>query len=233
MHAGALGFSTSPLGRGDPAGAATDAERLALAGVLGDLGTGVMQVSGGAPGGTKATRQLARELSAHAGRPTIYNLVTQPIERPDEWQEHLRWLEDVVQIGRPLLWLLRLRCCRPDLRPAPRARRAAGRGSDEPQQPVRRHADLGQGNGAALRRAHAGIPRSGCTEIAECRSGGGHRRAGAARHRPARPCARFFQPALGPCAGIHDAARAQPRARGQERHADRRDAGQERDGCLS
>jgi N-acyl-D-aspartate/D-glutamate deacylase len=99
VYAGALGFSTSPLGRGDPAGAATDAERLALAGVLGDLGTGVMQVSGGAPGGTKATRQLARELSAHAGRPTIYTLVTQPIERPDEWQEHLRWLEDSFKSG--------------------------------------------------------------------------------------------------------------------------------------
>jgi N-acyl-D-amino-acid deacylase len=99
MQAGALGFSTSPLGRGDPAGAASDAERLALAGVLGELGTGVMQVSGGAPGGTKATRQLARDLSAHTGRPTIYNLVTQPIERPDEWQEHLRWLEDAFHSG--------------------------------------------------------------------------------------------------------------------------------------
>jgi len=99
MQAGALGFSTSPLGRGDPAGAATDAERLALASVLGELGTGVMQVSGGAPGGTKATRQIARELSAHTGRPSIYNLVTQPIERPDEWQEHLRWLEESFRSG--------------------------------------------------------------------------------------------------------------------------------------
>jgi len=99
MLAGALGFSTSPLGRGDPAGAATDAERLALASVLGELGTGVMQVSGGAPGGTKATRQLARELSAHTGRPTIYNLVSQPIERPEEWQEHLRWLEEAFHSG--------------------------------------------------------------------------------------------------------------------------------------
>jgi N-acyl-D-aspartate/D-glutamate deacylase len=99
MLAGALGFSTSPLGRGDPAGAASDTERLALASVLGDLGTGVMQVSGGAPGGTKATRQLARDLSAHTGRPTIYNLVTQPIERPEEWQEHLRWLEEAFHSG--------------------------------------------------------------------------------------------------------------------------------------
>ena len=99
IQAGALGFSTSPQGRGDPAGAATDAERLALASVLGDLGTGVMQVSGGAPGGTKATRQVARDLAAHTGRPSIYNLVTQPIERPDEWQEHLRWLADAFQSG--------------------------------------------------------------------------------------------------------------------------------------
>ena len=99
MYAGALGFSTSPLGRGDPAGVGTDAERLALADVLGELGTGVMQVSGGAPGGTKATRQTARDLAARTGRPTIYNLVTQPIERPEEWQEHLRWLEDAFHSG--------------------------------------------------------------------------------------------------------------------------------------
>jgi N-acyl-D-aspartate/D-glutamate deacylase len=99
MYAGALGFSTSPLGRGDPAGVGTDAERLALADVLGELGTGVMQVSGGAPGGTKATRQTARDLAARTGRPTIYNLVTQPIERPEEWQEHLRWLEEAFHSG--------------------------------------------------------------------------------------------------------------------------------------
>ena len=72
---------------------------LALADVLGELGTGVMQVSGGAPGGTKATRQMARDLAARTGRPTIYNLVTQPIERPEEWQEHLRWLEDAFHAG--------------------------------------------------------------------------------------------------------------------------------------
>jgi N-acyl-D-amino-acid deacylase len=99
MHAGALGFSTSPQGRGDPAGAGTDAERLALAEVLGELGTGVMQVSGGAPGGTKATRQMARELAARTGRPTIYNLVSQPIDKPEEWQEHLQWLEASFKSG--------------------------------------------------------------------------------------------------------------------------------------
>ncbi len=60
MHDGALGFSTAPKDRGDPAGVGDDAERWALASVLGELGTGVFQVAGGAPGGTKQTR---------AGRP--------------------------------------------------------------------------------------------------------------------------------------------------------------------
>jgi N-acyl-D-aspartate/D-glutamate deacylase len=99
LYAGALGFSTSPQGRGDPAGAGTDAERMALADVLGELGTGVMQVSGGAPGGTKATRQMARDLAARTGRPTIYNLVSQPIDKPEEWQEHLHWLEESFKSG--------------------------------------------------------------------------------------------------------------------------------------
>src|SRR5438445_602815 len=61
MYDGALGFSTAPKDRGDPAGVPDDAERWALASVLGELGTGVFQVAGGAPGGTKATRAVARE----------------------------------------------------------------------------------------------------------------------------------------------------------------------------
>src|SRR5207245_8888076 len=52
MYDGALGFSTAPKDRGDPAGVPDDAERWALASVLGELGTGVFQVAGGAPGGT-------------------------------------------------------------------------------------------------------------------------------------------------------------------------------------
>ncbi|HJU14904.1 MAG TPA: amidohydrolase family protein [Stellaceae bacterium] len=99
MQAGALGFSTAPLNRGDPAGAANDEERWALAGVLGELGTGIFQVSGGAPGGIMSSRQLAHELATRTGRPSIYNLVSQPIERPEEWREHLRWLESSFKTG--------------------------------------------------------------------------------------------------------------------------------------
>ena len=99
MHAGALGFSTAPKDRGDPAGVPDDDERWALASVLGELGTGVFQVAGGAPGGTKQTRQVARELAARTGRPSIYNLMSDPIGNPDEWVEHLKWLEDGFKSG--------------------------------------------------------------------------------------------------------------------------------------
>ena len=99
MHDGALGFSTAPKDRGDPAGVGDDEERWALASVLGELGTGVFQVAGGAPGGTKQTREVARELAARTGRPSIYNLMSDPIANPDEWVEHLRWLEDGFKSG--------------------------------------------------------------------------------------------------------------------------------------
>jgi len=99
MRAGALGFSTAPTGRGDPAGVAKDAERLALGSVLGELGTGIFQVSGGAPGGVSTSRRTAHELSYRTGRPAIYNLVSQELEHPDSWQEHLHWLAESFQAG--------------------------------------------------------------------------------------------------------------------------------------
>src|SRR5712692_5733726 len=99
MQAGALGFSTAPARRRDPAGCATDAERSALAGVLAELGTGLIQVSGGGLGGTKASHMLARLLSAGTGRPAIYNLLSQSIEKPEEHKEHLQWLADAFKSG--------------------------------------------------------------------------------------------------------------------------------------
>ncbi len=99
MQAGALGFSTAPKDRGDPAGVGDDEERFELASVLAALGTGVFQVAGGAPGGTPASRELARQLAARTGRPSIYNLVSQPIAQPEEWREHLKWLEGAFKSG--------------------------------------------------------------------------------------------------------------------------------------
>src|SRR2546429_9424270 len=97
MQAGALGFSTAPARRRDPAGCATDAERSALAGVLAELGTGLIQVSGGGLGGAKASHKLARLLSARAGRPAIHNPLSQSVEKPEEHQAHLQWAAGGVQ----------------------------------------------------------------------------------------------------------------------------------------
>src|ERR1700731_5117167 len=55
--------------------------------------------AGRSPGGTKATRAVARELAARTGRPSIYNLMSDPIGNPDEWVEHLKWLEDGFKGG--------------------------------------------------------------------------------------------------------------------------------------
>ena len=63
VMAGALGFSVGNfVGQGEeifgvkvPSSVATDKERYEVGSVLGELGTGVFQVSGGAPGGYKGT----------------------------------------------------------------------------------------------------------------------------------------------------------------------------------
>src|SRR5262245_15302 len=73
MRAGALGFSTAPAGRGDPAGAAPDAERWALGGILGALGTGIFQVSGGGPGGVATSGRGGQERPRRPGPRALYN----------------------------------------------------------------------------------------------------------------------------------------------------------------
>ena len=107
MLAGALGFSIGnfveqgvPLfGVTVPSSVATDEERYALASVLGEVGTGVFQVSGGAPGGTFAPARTAQELARRTGRPAMYNLISQEINKPDEWKEHLQLLEEAFKSG--------------------------------------------------------------------------------------------------------------------------------------
>ncbi len=107
MLAGALGFSVGNfVGQGEgifgvrvPSSVATDAERYAVGSVLGELGTGVFQVSGGAPGGFRGPAMAARELSRQTGRPAMYNLLTQEINKPDEWKEHLQLLAGFFKEG--------------------------------------------------------------------------------------------------------------------------------------
>ena len=88
MLAGALGFSTATAGRRDPAWVAPDEERWALGSVLGELGTGLFQVSGGSSQGVFGSHRTARELSDRTGRSAIYNLASQEIHNPDGWKAH-------------------------------------------------------------------------------------------------------------------------------------------------
>ena len=105
--AGALGFSVGNFAdQGEeifgvkvPSAVASDEERFALGSVLGELGTGVFQVSGGAAGGFIGPARTAQELSRRTGRPAIYNLLAQELSKPDEWKEHLQILEESFRSG--------------------------------------------------------------------------------------------------------------------------------------
>jgi len=105
--AGALGFSIGNFaGQGEeifgvkvPSSMATYEEWYALGSVLGDLGTGVFQVSGGAAGGYMEPARIAQELSRRTGRPAMYNLLSQELNKPEEWEEHLQMLEESFKSG--------------------------------------------------------------------------------------------------------------------------------------
>ena len=107
MLSGAMGLSFGnfldqggPLfGVKVPSSVATDEERIALASVLGEVGAGVFQVSGGAPGGLVGQARTAQELSRRTGRPAIYNILFQEVNRPDAWKEHLELLEESFKSG--------------------------------------------------------------------------------------------------------------------------------------
>ena len=107
MEAGAVGLTFGnfveqglPLfGTVVPSSVASDGERLALASVLGELGTGVFQVSGGAPGGTYGPHEAAQAISRATARPAIYNLISEEMEKPDAWKEHLQRLEADFKAG--------------------------------------------------------------------------------------------------------------------------------------
>ena len=155
--AGALGFSVGNFAdQGEeifgvkvPSSVASDEERYAVGSVLGELGTGVFQVSGGAAGGYTTPAGIAQELSRRTGRPAIYNLLAQELSKPDEWKEHLQMVEDAFQVGHQGLRLLPVGHRRPHLRPARRVGRPGRRGHDQPHHRLPGHEHLGLGDGPA------------------------------------------------------------------------------------
>ena len=104
MKAGALGFSVSrnkghydPQGVHIPALWADEEEIFALADVLRELGTGIIQCGGGrAP---ELKDGLMARLSEATGRTVIYNNLGQTMRDPDAWKKHMARLEETSKAG--------------------------------------------------------------------------------------------------------------------------------------
>jgi N-acyl-D-amino-acid deacylase len=104
MKAGALGFSVSrnkghydPQGVHIPALCADEEEIFAIADVLRELGTGIIQCGGGrAP---ELKDGLMARLSEATGRTVIYNNLGQTMRDPDAWKKHMARLEETSKAG--------------------------------------------------------------------------------------------------------------------------------------
>ena len=104
MKAGALGFSVSrnrghydPQGVHIPALWADEKEIFAIADVLRELGTGIIQCGGGrAP---ELKDGLMARLSEATGRTVIYNNLGQTMRDPDAWKKHMARLEETSAAG--------------------------------------------------------------------------------------------------------------------------------------
>src|SRR6185436_555346 len=104
MKAGALGFSVSrnrghydPQGVHIPALWADEGEIFAIADVLRELGTGIIQCGGGrAP---ELKDGLMARLSEATGRTVIYNNLGQTYRDPDAWKTHMARLEETAKAG--------------------------------------------------------------------------------------------------------------------------------------
>jgi N-acyl-D-amino-acid deacylase len=104
LKAGALGFSVSrnrghydPQGKHIPALLADEQEIFALADVLRELGTGIIQCGGGrAP---ELRDGLMARLSEATGRTVIYNNLGQTYRDPDAWKKHMARLDETAKAG--------------------------------------------------------------------------------------------------------------------------------------
>jgi N-acyl-D-aspartate/D-glutamate deacylase len=104
MEGGALGLSVSrnrghydPQGLHIPALWADEKEIFALADVLRDMGTGIIQSGGGREAEMKDG--LMARLSEATGRPVVYNNLGQSVRRPGEWKKHMDRVDETSAKG--------------------------------------------------------------------------------------------------------------------------------------
>ncbi len=104
MEAGALGLSITRnmnhfdvAGTRIPAACAPEAELFALADVLREVGTGVIQCGGGT--NPELKDRLLSRLSQACGRPVMYNTLLEQARQPGRWRTHLAHVEETARNG--------------------------------------------------------------------------------------------------------------------------------------
>ena len=111
LRAGAIGFSTNQNRRhmredGRPIASrlATDDEILELAGVLGELNRGSMQISRGTLGVSRPAEEdvnLFHRLAEKSGRPVIWQSIAHRMNAPDLWKQLLELAQESLDSGVP------------------------------------------------------------------------------------------------------------------------------------
>src|SRR5919197_2830346 len=104
LEAGALGLSITRnmnhfdiAGTRIPAACAPESELFALADVLREVGTGVIQCGGGT--NPELKDRLLSRISQACGRPIMYNTLLEQARQPGRWQKHLAHVEETVKQG--------------------------------------------------------------------------------------------------------------------------------------
>ncbi len=100
MRAGALGFTTdknpnhiNDEGKPIPSVAAPDEEVLQLCEVLGEVGAGVIQTSGGGGQHVKANYEMSKLAAQRSGRPVVWLTISHRWSEPNVWREYLDMTE--------------------------------------------------------------------------------------------------------------------------------------------
>jgi N-acyl-D-aspartate/D-glutamate deacylase len=104
IDAGALGLSITRdmnhfdiEGKRIPAACAPESELFALADVLREAGTGVIQCGGGT--NPELKDGLLSRISQASGRPIMYNTLLEQARQPGRWQQHLEHVEATARQG--------------------------------------------------------------------------------------------------------------------------------------
>jgi N-acyl-D-aspartate/D-glutamate deacylase len=104
LEAGALGLSITRnmnhfdiAGKRIPAACAPESELFALADVLREVGTGVIQCGGGT--NPELKDNLLSRLSEACGRPVMYNTLLEQARQPGRWRTHLAHVEETARQG--------------------------------------------------------------------------------------------------------------------------------------